>query len=155
MELTVSLNWTWPGIEGEEWPRFRSSEASCWGNVRTTVMAGLISMLFFGRAVQLSHWVWKMEAPSLNIKDVNLQEIRWNPMISLSVCFATLFSKTTTGHGTESRAAGSEKERRWGRSGYFSDDSDTNLLTVFWRCLCSLSYTEIDWHLFQHFVVCI
>lgn len=70
-------------------------------------------------------------------------------MISLFVCFAPLtlreplFSKTTTGHGTESRAAGSEKERRWGRSGYFSDDSDTYLLTVFWRCL-ALSYTEID-----------
>ena len=69
MELTVSLNWTWPGIEGEEWPRFRSSEASCWGNVRTTVMAGLISILFL--AVQCSchigfgkwkllHWISKM-----------------------------------------------------------------------------------------------
>ena len=49
----------------------------------------------------------------------------------LFVCFATLtlreplFSETTTGHGTESRAAGSEKERRWGRSGDFPDDSDT------------------------------
>ena len=49
----------------------------------------------------------------------------------LFVCFATLtlreplFSETTTGHGTESRAAGSEKERRLGRSGDFPDDSDT------------------------------
>lgn len=152
LQWSNGVDWVRPGIEGEEWSRFRSSEASCWGNVRTTVMAGLISMLFlavlcschigFGKW-KLLYWISKMWIYR------KFGGIQWFLCLfvsqlwhSESLCFPRPRRGTEQSHELQGL------KRSEDGAGLDIFPMIQILIYWQWRCLCSLSYTEFDRHLF-------